>query len=548
LNSCAGNHEAVIDLGMQALKHLGFNIERRLLSLQIVKEILYGMVLFRNSRLEAIKNAPLVTDKRLTNTLEILNIMVASAYMTDENLFALIVLKIGNISARYGNSLYSPLAYAAYSLILANVLDNYQKADKLKDISLHLAELFGDDLFGAATYFCLGSFLIHWTSPARESLKYLQKAFDCGFRAGDYLYCGYSLMLMIEMKYLMGQSFNELEKFIEVHEKYVKKINNDTLLRSFAMFRDHINMLAVPGFSLQDRLIGDKDMELLGTNEAMIYQLLKIQRLYLEGKIEEAYKLACGAVNNLASIMGCMSQVDFVFYFLLISLERMKKRKDNQFWQLNMACRKYRKKLERWAQMNPEDHRGKHLLVEALLASLTNRQQDAARLYDEAIEQAKASQNLLLEALGNYLAADYFRCNRKIAKVYAQDACRLFSKWGAVKIAGRIGKMYGIEDCAAGEVSAARDGEEIPKSGGQVANGLLGERKKDHQIELERLTIEDAHKYFLDTICPEAGVDFGAILLEEGDLLKLQYVWQAGRPLNTRWALTPNSSKNCQRK
>jgi predicted ATPase len=261
LNSCAGNHEAVIDLGMQALKHLGFNIDRRLLSLQIAKEILYGMILFRNSRLEAIKNAPIVTDKRLTNTLEILNIMVASAYMTDENLFALIVLKIGNLSARYGNSLYSPLGYAAYSLILGNVLGNFQKADKLKDISLQLAGLFGDEPFGAATYFCLGSFLVHWTSPARESLNYLQRALDCGFRTADYLYCGYALMLLLEMKYLTGAPLAELEGFMEAHEKYVEKINNDALLRSFAMFRDHINMLAVPDFSPADRLIEDRDIE-----------------------------------------------------------------------------------------------------------------------------------------------------------------------------------------------------------------------------------------------------------------------------------------------
>jgi histidine kinase len=181
------------------------------LFLQIAKETLYGMVLFRSSRLEYIKNAPIVADKRVTSTLEILNIMVASAYMTDESLFALIVLKIGNLSAKHGNSLYSPLAYAAYGLVLGNILGNLKKAENLKDISLNLAELFGDDLFGAATYFCLGSFLVHWTSPAGECLNYLQKAVDCGLRSGDYLYCGYSLIMMIEMKYLMGLPLAELQ-------------------------------------------------------------------------------------------------------------------------------------------------------------------------------------------------------------------------------------------------------------------------------------------------------------------------------------------------
>ena len=69
LNSCMGNQEKVIDLGLQALKHLGININTNALPLQIAKEILYGQILFRNSRLESIKNAPIITDIRVTNAL-----------------------------------------------------------------------------------------------------------------------------------------------------------------------------------------------------------------------------------------------------------------------------------------------------------------------------------------------------------------------------------------------------------------------------------------------------------------------------------------------
>ncbi|NMA13823.1 MAG: AAA family ATPase, partial [Clostridia bacterium] len=525
LNSYTGNQDRVIDLGIQALKHLGFNINTKMLPLQIVKEILYGKVLFRSSRLETIKNAPIVTDKRVTNALEILTIMVASANMKDKNLFVLIVLKIGNLSAKYGNSLYSPLAYAAYSLVLGTVMGNFKKAKKLKDISLNLAELFDDDLFGTATYFCIGTFVAHWTSPAKESLNYLQRALDCGIRSGDYLYCGYTLIMMTEMKYLTGEPLDELEKFLKLHEKYVQKMNNDILLRSFAMFKDHINMLAVPDFSFEDRLIEDQEIEMLDTNESMIYSLLKIQRMYLAGKIEDAYHLAQNSIKYLDLVMGSITEVEFVFYFLLVSLERMKIRNESSYWQIKKACGKYRNKLKKWAEMSPENHWGKHLLTEALLAGLNNQQQDAARLYDEAIEHAKVNKNLLLEALGNYLAANYFSSNRKIAKVYTQDACWLFSQWGAVNIAERIEKLYQIEDDdAAREVSAASDGDEMPENSGQDNIKLFEERVKDHQRELETLTLEDAHKYFLDTICAEVGADYCGILLEEGDLLKLEYV------------------------
>jgi predicted ATPase len=311
--SYAGNHDRVIDLGVQALKHLGINIDMHRLKIQIIREILYGRVLFRSGRLELIKNAPTITDKRLANALEILSIMAASANLLDGKLFILIVLKIGNLSAKHGNSPYSPLGYAAYGLVLGSVMGNYKKAERLKDISVSLAELFDDDLFAAPTYFCIGTFIAHWTSPAKESLDYLQKAFECGMRSGDYLYCGYTMILMTEMKYLIGTPFDELGKVLELNRKYAQRMNNDILLRSVAMFNDHMNMLSSPVFSGKERLVDDKEIEMLGTNEYMIYTLLKVQRLYLNGKLEEAYRLVRRAMKCLDTVMGSITQVDYVF-------------------------------------------------------------------------------------------------------------------------------------------------------------------------------------------------------------------------------------------
>lgn len=495
LYSYTGNHDKVLELGFQALKHLDFKIDTKLLPLQIIREIAYGKILFRSSRLESIKNAPLITDKRLTNALEILTIMAASANLTDEKLFALIVLKIGNLSAKYGNSLYSPIGYAAYSIVIGPLMGNFDKAVNLMEISLNLAELFDDDQFGTATYFCIGTFVAHWMFPAGVSLSYLQKAFDCGMLSGDYLYCAYSLIFMIEMKYLTGEALDELQKFIRLHEKYVEKIRNDLLKRSFAMFKDHIHLLSSAGFSSEDMLLHDEDIDILKTNESMFYYLLKIKRLYLNGRIEEAFNIAKKSIKHLDSVMGAITQVDFVFYFLLVSLEMLKKGEEGSFHRVGNSCKNYMKKLEHWAQMSPENHKGKLLLVKALFAGLNNRQKDAARLYDEAIEHAKATNNLFLEAFGNYLAAGYFSSNRKISRVYAQDAFSLFLRWGAPNVAERIRELFNIDnDCAEKEISCDLDSKSAAEKR-DVDNESYSEKKiRDHQKELEKLDLENAHK------------------------------------------------------
>ena len=119
--------------------------------------------------------------------------------------------------------------------------------------------------------------------------------------------------MMTEMKFLRGESLYELENSLNCMKSMFVKINNDVLVRSFGMFKDHINMLALPDFSSDDRLIEDREIEMLGTNESMIYALLKIQRMYLNGRIEEAYDIAKEFIKHLDLVMGSMTEVDFVF-------------------------------------------------------------------------------------------------------------------------------------------------------------------------------------------------------------------------------------------
>ncbi len=534
LSAYTGNHARVIDLGLQALRHLGVKINRQNLKIkiEIAGAILLGMFLFRDSRLIFIRNAPLVTDKRIVSALEILMIMAASANLTDNNLFILLMLKIGNISATHGNSPYSPAAYAAYSLLQGSVLGNYNKGKKLKDISLDLAELFDDDIFGCTTYFCLGTFVAHWTAPARDSLHYLQKAFDCGLRAGDYLYCGYSISAMIELKYSMGGPLDQLDKFLQLHEKYGQKMACDLVLLLTNIFKEHIAALSPPDHPAGSDMITDKQIAQLDTIEKMIYYLLKIQRMYLDGEIEAAHAVLQTSIKQLNSIMGYIIQVDFVFYFLLVSLERMNRQQGSPDKRRQRACKKFRKKLKIWAKLSPENHWGKHLLVEALCLSHSKQKHRAAGLFDQAIKHAAAGGNLHLEALANSLAARYYSGNEKVAKVYARDAARLFDQWGAGKTAGRIRANYGIID----EITPEREDKAAaaiatPQSAGTKESSFNQQMLKERQQEMEQLELEAAFASFLTSVCRDLKADYGAILLEHQDRISIQYQQRTGRPV-----------------
>lgn len=524
LNSYTGEYDAVIKFGLQALNLLGFKINTRALPLGILKEVLESMLLFRDNRLQLIKNAPLLNDKRTMKILELMYIMAPVANMTNEELFALLILKSTNLSVKYGTSIYSPIDYAAYSFVLGSVLGDYQKAKKVKEISLHLVELIDDNALKCAAFFIIGTLVEHWHASAQVSFNYLQKSFDLGVQSGEYFYSGFAITSMIEMKYYMGGPLHELEKFLILHEKYGKKMNQDVLLRLVWFFRDHIISLTSTGSSPEERWVKEQEISTLQTNDIVFYNLLKIQRLYLEGQLDEAHALSEETIKKLDSVTGFIIQVDLVFYFMLLSLIRKQRcgiTKPNQ-----KALVKYRKKLKIWMERSPDNHYGKYLLIEAIAGSLDGKA-NVAGLFDEAIDHAKATHNLMLEALGNYLAADYYGGNWKVTKVYARDAWRLFNEWGAVKVAARIGRIYNIfDDSAVREVSAASIMDETDDLGREKTKSFE-ERLNGCQQELERLELEESYQYFLETVCKEARADHGAILLENDDQIKLEYGWRS---------------------
>lgn len=376
-----------------------------------------------------------------------------------------------------------------------------------------------DDVLAAApTYFCLGALVIHWTSPARQSLNYLQKAFDCAQRMGDHLYGGYVLYAATEIRYSMGVPCSELEKILTQDERYARATNNEFLLRSISMFRDHINTLARPTSSAEDGQVMKVDADSLEPNQAMMYHLLQVQRLYLKGELEEAFKLIENSIRRLDLVAGSIIEVDYVFYFLLIAWEILKKQRGKVSLPLRRQCRDYKERLKKWAKLSPENHGGKYLLVDALWQT-PDKQYRARQLFDEAIRHAEEQQNILLAALANYLAARYHGDGGKIAAVYAQDAYRLFLQWGADQVAERIANMYGLSP----ELVWWEIGVTNSSSSAQAEPRVHA--FNDLHSDLEVLPLDAAYRCFLDRICGELGLDFGAILLARDASLKLDYVW-----------------------
>src|SRR5207245_10739020 len=95
------------------------------------------------------------------------------------------------------------------------------------------------------------------------------------------------------------------------------------------------------------------------------------------------------------------------------------------------AIERQERQLAQWAQHCRENVRPKHLLVAAELARIKGQREEAAALYDWAIDAATRERFTQDEALANELAGRFYHGigRKRIAPLYLSAALAGYARW-----------------------------------------------------------------------------------------------------------------------
>ncbi|WP_437654525.1 AAA family ATPase [Sorangium sp. So ce1182] len=116
-------------------------------------------------------------------------------------------------------------------------------------------------------------------------------------------------------------------------------------------------------------------------------------------------------------------------------------------------------RLALWAQSCPESFEAARLLMEAGRARARKDHEEASRLYDQAIEQARDHDLVNTEALGLRLAGEHrlARGHRALARAYLSAAHDAYLRWGARAAAAQLAQRYPDSIAASGRPALAAD-------------------------------------------------------------------------------------------
>lgn len=384
---------------------------------------------------------PTMDDPHSLAAMEIMTVMVPSAYRALPPLMPLLICKQVELSIQFGNCATSTYAYADYGLMLCGPLGDYEAGYRFGQLAQALVDRLQANAHKSRTGLIVHTFISHWREPLSASLAPLLEAYQQGLATGElesvalgaFTYCYYS--------YLAGQELGQLASEMEAFQQTIQPLKQVTFLHYLEIAQQtvwnlmgadvHPERLTGKVYAAQQTLVWH---EINGDRTGLFhFHFNQMVLYYLFGQYEGAAQHASQVAQCLDGGVAQFPLALYPFYEALIQLARYAQATPTQQTQIRDRVQTSQAQLEQWATLAPVNHQHRWYLVEAERCAVLGDRSKAIEHYDRAIAAAQAHQFIQDEALANERAAQFYLSwgKPKIAAGYLQDAYNGYARWGA---------------------------------------------------------------------------------------------------------------------
>ncbi|MCB1177569.1 MAG: GAF domain-containing protein, partial [Leptospiraceae bacterium] len=430
-----------VDTGLEGLKLFGFNLPRSPSLPRVLVEVIFAWKAQGKRKTKDLLNLPEVKDAETLMVARLLNHLTSPSYGTNQNLFALVVVKGVILALKKGVNESSAYMFGLYAALVGSKLLLFKAGEEYGHLAINLSLRFSNLRQRCRSHFAMGTFVYGWTRHVRDSFTYSLEAFRLARETGDNIYSAYSIVEYCDKLMFLGKDLKSTQEEVGKYTHYVVEQIQDRWIGTLmlAMNQSLLNLLGKTNSkeTLSDGFFNEEDytreINQEGEGQMDWYHTNKSKILYLYGDYDKALEMAKKAEEKMVYSFATMLSGEHNFYHSLILCALINKypgRKRKylfQIWLNNLF-------LKIWAGANKENFLHRTLLVDAEVARIKKQYEKAEILYNRAIEEAKKAGYLQNEALANELAGKYYadRDLIKSARSYILDAYSGYERWGAV--------------------------------------------------------------------------------------------------------------------
>ena len=275
----------------------------------------------------------------------------------------------------------------------------------------------------------------HFTAPMARSLELWREVPEVGEREGSISAIGYGLALPVGTRMLVGEHLATCVLPANIRDAQAREAGS-----AFGAAQAVLTQRSAPD-PAAIASIAELPMS-SGVSRAQALGAATFTALHA-GLDEEALKcaVACEALWQMA--WSTAAEIMMLQGLIILGVARRPEdRAEADALREKVAF--HRARLEQFAAFTPSTFRHMKLLVDAAEARAGAQHDEAARLYDAAIEDAHENGFVTGEALGLRLAGEHYLAlgRARVARAYLRDAHDVYTRWGAHAVAASLRQKY----------------------------------------------------------------------------------------------------------
>jgi len=541
-------HHEAIEQGIKALKILGISIPFKPSQGRLILEVMKTRWLLWKNRKKDLATLPRLKEPRLKAIIAMLSSISPPANLANVDLFALIQLIISQYSLRYGNTEFSPMAYACYGIILGSGLHNYKAAYDLGKDAVKLSKHFGHPAFIAKTELLVMGYLYFWRDPINNPYKPILEIRHDLLNVGDVLWGNYALTFDSLHLFLGGTPLATVVQKVGDYRNWSKQVfHEEQWFTQTSIYQASLCLQGKTASTTDWSTDSFDDAELLkgvidcpAKTAESAYYLFKCQLHYIFNQDRKAFEMGqkCMVFIKKDVGKGNFHSPDCYLYSALAAISQLP---TLPFRARRAAIKDIKKALslfERWTKNCPDNFSHRYHLLNAQWQLYRNKKEAAYESFKNAIDCGVKYDYFPIAALACERLAQHHQAHgqNKIAAVYFLDAKKYYKRWGATQKVLDLGEQDALTQIIPSkDADTLSSTEELSKQL-DVTAVLKASQAISGEIELNKLL-----STLMTTILELAGAQPGFLILKKGGEWTIQTTktLETGQP--TDWEPVPLS-------
>ncbi|MFC1617394.1 AAA family ATPase [Candidatus Margulisiibacteriota bacterium] len=451
-------HELAVRASLKGLAVLGVKMPFKPSKFTIIKEVILAKLYLRKKSIADLINKPIITNPTSAMIIKLcFEVGPIATVIGNQNLTALAILKIFNITIREGLHKQAAGVFAVFGMVEAIQLHNTKRGNEFGQLALKLLEKDPNQVSKETVYFAYSLFVYCWLFDIQGTMKYFEKTVEEGLKVGNVNYVGYASKALI-----YPWCDINLEIVLENSQKHIALLQEikalDSWRVSMILYNFMLNLtgnlqpkdkLSLDSSSFREDENMQKIFEQKNISCTTQYYFIKMELAFYYEKYLEGLKYIDEALKILSSQKGQIWLKNFHFFafLILVNIWPFENKKDNKkYWKVIEDC--YKKMKSRAADA-PANFLHHQLLMEAEMARCQGKRVEAEELYSQAIEEVNKRGYIRYAGICNELAAKFYLSigQKQIAAMYMNEAYYNYTRWGAkaklVQLKEKYSELFG---------------------------------------------------------------------------------------------------------